>query len=271
MTSLDRPSIPIMGWTFLSRSALERELASDPEHNRGFRAGGKRRDDLHVRAQLEASGDYPVVEELSAILVLHVQHAEDVLEVAAKSRVEEADSEVVLRPGRGRTGDPEGARPPDRVGVPVRDAEIAERAPLLPRVLQVLLEGVLEGLGHGPGVIFSLDRPRLAGNEKLREAREAGGVPRREKAAELLKPPLVREGNSCLEGDPVGEEALQAGAQAAVVRIIEPEAPGQLLPYLGVDGADRGDRSRSYRDDRSEERDVHELVEPLTAVIGVRS
>src|SRR5262245_8256728 len=55
------------------RSALENELAPDPEHHRSVRAAGKRANDLHVSAQLEASGDHPVVEELSAILVLRVQ------------------------------------------------------------------------------------------------------------------------------------------------------------------------------------------------------
>src|SRR6476646_8761336 len=76
-------SLPV----FIVNSLLESEHAPDPEHNRGARGGGKRLDDLHVCAQPEASGDFIVVEELSAVLVPHVQHAENVLEVAAQSRV----------------------------------------------------------------------------------------------------------------------------------------------------------------------------------------
>src|SRR5690242_11508715 len=71
---------------FIVNSLLESEHAPDPEHDRGARGGGKRLDDLHVGAQPEAAGDLIVVEELPAVLVPHVQHAEEVLEVAAESR-----------------------------------------------------------------------------------------------------------------------------------------------------------------------------------------
>src|SRR5262245_51396720 len=134
-------------------SESEIDLGAKPEEYRGIRLPLKWLNDLDVWSELDPRGDTGVVVQLHALLVLQrAEGAGAALQNVTDPQEEIPDAERI----RGASGDwtcsadTSGGGPADRVRVVIRDAELAENAPHLLRIIGGDPQSLIEEIPDSP-------------------------------------------------------------------------------------------------------------------------